>query len=343
MSAPLPPLEAGPIDVHSHIVPEALLSRIAAANREGFSVETVEGGRRRVTLGGRVLNPPLMPAMTDMALRLADMDKQGVTAQILSPWVQLCGIGLNAEDAAWVVEATNAEIAAVVRGRPGRFRGFGGVPLQHPDVAVEALRRAMAVHGMLGVEGSTTPKADLFLDDPSLEPFWGEAEKLGAIVMLHPPQSPATGAFSRFYMQNLVLNPIETTVAGAHLIFGGVMERHPDLTVLLVHGGGFLPYNLGRLRRGHKMRAETKGALQGTVEDSFRRFVIDTVTHSASGLAYLYGEAGENKVVLGTDYPFDMADPDPVGTLRDAGLPAADTQRVLEDNTAALIAAVERR
>lgn len=343
MTSPLAPLDDGPIDVHSHIVPEALLARFEAGERDGFRVEPADGGRRRVVLGGRVLNPPLLPAMTDMALRLADMDSQGVTAQILSPWVQLCGIGLGAEDSEWLVEATNAEIATVVRAMPGRFRGFGGVPLHHPEIAVEALRRAMGTHGMLGVEGSTTPKADLFLDDPSLEPFWAEAERLGAIVMLHPPQSPPVGAYSRFYMQNLVLNPIETTVAGAHLIFGGVMERHPDLTILLVHGAGFLPYNLGRLRRGHKTRAETKGALQGSVEDSFRRFVIDTVTHSASGLRFLYGEAGHNKVVLGTDYPFDMADPDPIRTLKDAGLAAEDERRVLRDNAADLIAAVEKR
>lgn len=342
MSA-LPPLRSGPIDVHAHIVPESLLERFSAGERPGFSVETVEGGRRRVIFGGRTLNPPLLPGMTDMKIRLADMEKQGVAVQILSPWVQLCGLGLNAEDAAWVVEAANAEIAAVVRAQPDRFRAFGGVPLQHPEVAVEALRRAMTVHGMLGVEASTTPTADLFLDDPKLEPFWAEAEKLGAIVMLHPPQSPPVGAFSRFYMQNLVLNPIETTVAGAHLIFGGVMERHPDLTILLVHGGGFLPYNLGRLRRGHKTRPETKGALQGSVEDSFRRFVIDTVTHSASGLRFLYGEAAEGKVVMGTDYPFDMADPDPVTTVREAKLPPADTEAVLEGNAARLIAAVEAR
>ena len=339
----LPPLRSGPIDVHSHIVPEALLARFEAGERENFRVEQAEGGRRRVVLGGRVVNPPLMPAMTDMALRLADMEKQGVAVQILSPWVQLCGLGLGAEDAAWVVEATNAEIAAVVRAHPDRFRGFGGVPLHHPEVAVEALRRAMTVHGMLGVEASTTPTAELFLDDPRLEPFWAEAEKLGAIVMLHPPQGPPVGAYARFYMQNLVLNPLETAIAGAHLIFGGVMERHPDLTILLVHGGGFLPYNLGRLKRGHAIRPETKGALKGSVEDSFRRFVIDTVTHSASGLRFLYGEVPAGQVVMGTDYPFDMADPDPLTTVREADLPPDDTQAVLEGNAARLIAAVEAR
>jgi aminocarboxymuconate-semialdehyde decarboxylase len=343
MTAALPPLRSGPIDVHSHIVPEGLLARFAAGERPGFSVETVEGGRRRAILAGRTLNPPLLPGMTDMAIRLSDMEKQGVAVQILSPWVQLCGLGLDADDSAWITETTNAEIAAVVRSMPDRFRAFGGVPLHHPDVAIEVMRSAMKTHGMLGVEASTTPTKDLFLDDPSLEPFWAEAEKLGAIVMLHPPQSPPVGAFSRFYMQNLVLNPIETTVAGAHLIFGGVMERHPDLTILLVHGGGFLPYNLGRLKRGHATRPETKGALKGSVEDSFRRFVIDTVTHSASGLRFLYGEAAEGKVVMGTDYPFDMADPDPVATVREAALPQDDTQAVLEGNAAKLIAAIEAR
>lgn len=315
------PLRPGPVDVHAHIVPPRLIDRLAAGERAGYSAERLPDGRVKVTLAGKPFNPPLLPGMVDLALRLAAMDGQGVAAQVVSPWVGLTGAGLPADDAAWLGEAVNAEIGAFIRAHPERFLGLGTAPLALPDAGVAILERAVGEHGLLGVEIPTI--GDVALDDRALDPFWAAAERLGALVMLHPLLAPMEGPYGRYFLNNLIHNPLETSVAAAHLVFGGVMERFPDLRILLVHGGGFLPYNLGRLVRGRAARPETAVAMTGSVEASVARFLFDTVTHSPAALRFLVEEMGADRVLLGTDYPFDMADPDPCGTVAAAGLAAA--------------------
>src|SRR3546814_240361 len=142
---------------------------------------------------------------------------------------------------------------------PDRFVGIGSVPLQAPEKAAAMLRRLMTDHGLLGVEISTKVGRDRMLDDPSLDPFWAAADELGAFILIHPSMGGGERPeFARYYLNNLVHNPLETTFAAAHLVFSGIMERHPRMKVCLVHGGGFLPYNMGRLRRGRLVRPETR-------------------------------------------------------------------------------------
>ncbi len=321
-------LRPGPLDIHAHVVPAALMARLASGARAGFGMETGEGGRRLV-LGGKPMRMPVMPAMDSIELRLQAMEEQGVAAQLVSPWIALADYTLPEADGIWFAETLIVAIAEFVRATPDRFAGIGLAPLQAPEKAVEVLRRATGELGLLGVEINTTAGPDKFLDDASLEPFWAAAEELGAFIMIHPSLGGTGAQFARYYLNNLIHNPLETTVAGAHLIFGGVMERHPRLKILLVHGGGFLPYDLGRLTRGHLVRAETKVAMTGSVEDSFHRFYFDTVTHSVPALEFLVGLAGAEHVLLGSDYPFDMGDPDLVGTVKRAKLGSEKEQLVL--------------
>jgi aminocarboxymuconate-semialdehyde decarboxylase len=256
-----------------------------------------------------------------------------VAAQLVSPWIALVNDRLDGADGLWFAEAVNESIADFVRAMPDRFIGIGAAPLAHAERTAKALVRWTQDLGLVGVEVNTTAGPDIFLDDPSLEPFWAAAEELQALILIHPSLGGLGKQFARFYMNNLVHNPLETTVAGAQLIFGGVMERYPRLKVCLVHGGGLLPYNLGRLRRGRAVRQETKVAMSGSVEDSFHRFLFDTVTHSSSALKFLVGEVQADHVLLGSDYPFDMGDPDPVGTVRAAAL-AEDEQKLVLRETA---------
>lgn len=274
---------------------------------------------------------PLLPGMVALDIRERTMAEQGVGSQLLSPWIALCDYSLGEADADWFHRAVNAEIAAVCAAAPDRYAGVGTAPLQFPALAIEVLREAMGPLGLLGVEIGTSVGKDVFLDDPSLDPFWQAAEALGAFILIHPPLEPPAGGFADYYLNNLIQNPLQTTVAGARLIFGGVLERFPRLHICLVHGGGLLPYNVGRLIRGHLVRPEAKARMTGSVEESFSRLYFDTVTHSAPALAYLVGQAGADHVFLGSDYPFDMADPDLVDTVRAAGLGAVKEALVLSD------------
>lgn len=313
-------LQPGPLDIHAHVAPERLIAALEGGARPGFEVRRGDDGSRRLVLGGEPMRMPVMPAMSSPEIRLAAMQEQGVAAQLVSPWIALVDDRLQEADALWYFELLNETIAEFAQQTPDRFIGIGAVPLQMPEQAAAMLKVAMREQGLLGVEINTTLGSDRFLDDPALEPFWSTAEAEGAFILIHPSLGGLSAPFARYYLNNLIHNPLETTFAAAHLIFGGVMERYPDLKICLVHGGGFLPYDLGRLRRGRAVRPETKVAMQGSVEDSFHRFYFDTVTHSQSALRFLVGEAGPEHVLLGSDYPFDMGDPDLVGTVRAAAL-----------------------
>lgn len=320
-------LRSGPLDIHAHVAPEGLLRRLAEAGRPGFGLEGGEG--TRLVVGGSPMRQPVMPAMRDVEMRLKAMEEQGVAAQVVSPWIALVNDRLGTDDGLWLAETVNESIAELVAAMPDRFAGIGAAPLVAPERMAKMLAPLMRDLGLLGVEINTRAGPETFLDDPSLEPFWAEAEALGALVFIHPSLGGTGPEYARYYLNNLIHNPLETTVAAAHLIFGGVMERHPRLKVMLVHGGGFLAADLGRLTRGRAVRQETSERMSGTVEDSFRRFCFDTVTHSASALRFLVGAAGAERVLLGSDYPFDMGDPDPVRTVREAKLGETDEALVL--------------
>ena len=330
-------LRPGPLDIHAHVLPPSLLADLTHGRRPGFAVEVGSDGGRRLTLGGKRMMNPVPPGMDTLEIRLRTMEEQGVAAQLISPWIALVPNHLPEADAFWLAEALNEGISAVVREKSDRLLGIGSAPLNWPERAAAMLAPMMGELGLCGVEINTTLGPERFLDDPTLDPFWAEAEALGAFIMIHPSLGGTEKRFERYYLNNLVHNPLETTVAGAHLIFGGVMERFPRLKVCLVHGGGLLPYNVGRLQRGRLVRAETRISMSGSVDDSYRRFLFDTVTHSVSALRFLADEVGAERVLLGSDYPFDMGDPDPVGTVRGSRLDAAGKAMILRENAERLL------
>jgi aminocarboxymuconate-semialdehyde decarboxylase len=283
-------------------------------------------------VNGEPLRAPMIAGMDAVEPRLKAMDEQGVAGQLLSPWIGLVNYAVGESDGVWIAEAINEAISDVVSAHPDRFLGIGSVPLQAPERAAAMLKTLMEEQGLVGVEINTKLSPDRFLDDRSLDPFWAEAESRGAFIMIHPSMGGLGKAFEPYYLRNLISNPLETTLAGAHLIFGGVMERFPKLRICLVHGGGFLPYNLGRLRHGYEVRKEPRVSFEGNVEENFRRFYYDTVTHSVSALDFLVKEVGVDHVLLGSDYPFDMADPRLVETVRKVGLAAESETAILEGN-----------
>jgi aminocarboxymuconate-semialdehyde decarboxylase len=172
------------------------------------------------------------------------------------------------------------------------------------------------------------------LGDPALDPFWTAAADLGAPVILHPFLLEAVERFGAHYLHNLVGYPMETTLGAASLILGGTLERIPGLTIVLVHGGGFLPYQIGRFDRGHRARPEAQAGGVGIPSGYLRRFYYDSLVQRPEALAYLARTVGADRVVLGSDHPFWLGDPEPLAVVRGAGLgPEAETA-ILGDNAA---------
>jgi aminocarboxymuconate-semialdehyde decarboxylase len=223
----------------------------------------------------------------------------------------------------------NDEIAAVARRHPDRFVALATLPLQDPPRAADELTRAMRTLGLRGAQiGSNVNGRNL--DDPVLEPVWTAANELKAFVLVHPHGEILPGErLASYYMRNFVGLPFETTIAGAALVFGGVIERYPDINFCLCHGGGFLPYQAGRFLHAFEVRAEAKARLRGSPRDSLARLHYDTIVHSPRALEFLLATVGSGRVLLGSDYPFDMGEFDCVTRVEALAIPQADREAVL--------------
>jgi aminocarboxymuconate-semialdehyde decarboxylase len=256
-----------------------------------------------------------------------------VSVQLLSGWMDLAATALPATVATRYARMFNEALVQDAAAEPDRFRCFATLPLQSPTDAVAELQHAVAELGMVGAEiGTTVGGQDL--DDPGLEPFWSAAEELGCLLLLHPCESLAGRGVTRHFLANTVGNPAESTIAVGHLVFGGVLERHPDLRMVVVHGGGFAPYQLGRW--DHAFEHDVRGAAANLTRPPSQwvgRLYHDTVLHSSRSLELLVDVVGPGRVVLGSDYPFEMGEADPVRVVESLpGVSDADRALILHGN-----------
>ncbi len=321
------------IDLHTHVVPAAWED---FASRYG-------GGRwprlePRDTCHATIMTgEQFFRDITDQAWsperRIEDMDRMGIDRQVLSPPpVMFC---YWAEPRAGQVFARmqNENAAAIAARHPSRFTAMATVPLQDPVLAVEELRHCRERLGLPAVEIGTCPGGRDF-DDPALQPFFEACHALDVAIFVHPA-SPLVGQerLTRYYFPLIVGNPLESAVAISKLIFGGVLERLPDLRICFAHGGGAFPFTLARLNHGWRMRPEGPAAIPKEPREYARRIYVDSLTLSPRNLRFIVDELGPDRVMIGSDYPFDMGDPDPVGSLATAGLDEA-ARRLIESATA---------
>ena len=310
------------VDVHAHCLVGAVDALVAdePALAEHRSLDVRRNGAESMAASGAMVRAAL-PSLTTVAQRLADMDAAGVDVQVVSPSPSHYHYWAGPELAAQVCKAANRGVAEVVAQAPERLVGLGLVPLQHPDLCVAALDAALDV-GLKGVEiSSFAPSVEL--SDPLLDTFWARAAATGAVVFLHPFGCSLDERLDRFYLANTVGQPVENAVALSHLIFGGVLDRHPELRVVAAHGGGYLPTYLGRSDHAWRVRPEAKGCAEAP-STYLRRMWFDSLVHTPEALRALVAAVGADRVVLGSDHPFDMGVPDPVARLDAAGLdPAA--------------------
>ena len=335
------PAENPTVDVHTHILLPALQQLVSEADPEGFgaqqALEVRRNGPESMAASGRMIKER-WPQLTDLDRRLADMDAQGVDVQLVSPSPSHFYYFAGPELALQLARAANQAVRDFVDRAPERLNGLGLVPLQHPGLMVEALEHAVLECGLLGVEiGSfaATPgdsgRSTVELSDARLEPFWSRAEELGALVFLHPFGCSLDERLDRFYLANTVSQPAENAVALSHLVFSGVLDRHPDLKVLAAHGGGYLPTTLGRSDHAWRVRPEAHGCAEPP-SSYLKKLHFDSLVHSAAELQTLVAAAGPEQVLLGSDYPFDMGSDLPVDEVQAAGLPAEDEDQVLGVN-----------
>jgi aminocarboxymuconate-semialdehyde decarboxylase len=322
------------VDAHAHvIVPEVL--RDAAPDETWRPRVWWEDGAQVVELGGRPIRSAVRDFVSIHAI-LAAQAEAGIDHVVLCPWVALLGYDAPADEGLERCRAQNEGLAALHAARPHRVSVLGAVPLQDPEVAAGELEALMA-SGFAGVEIAASVNGT-YLGDDRLAPFWAAAEATGALVFVHPTTHGfADPVFADYYLWNLVGNPLETTIAAAHLVLSGVLERHPGLRVLLAHGGGAIAALRGRLRHGWSFQPQARSRLTEPPEASLRRFYYDTVTHDPAVLRELVAFAGADRVLLGSDYPFDMGDARPAETVAAVGLAGDEQEAVLGGNAARLL------
>ena len=323
------------VDVHSHCVPPSFLEWLRKNGPEagvGF-----QGDGRLLLPGGFSAGPPVAE-LSDLPARLRAMDRIGIDHQVMSGWIDLTAYELEPEAGAEYSRAHNRCLAEEAARRPDRLSALATVPLQDPVSAAETLREAMGELGMKGAQIATSV-AGRRLDRAGLEPFWSVAGELGAVIFLHPLRPLAGVDMEGFFLENAVGRPAETTIAAAFLIMSGAAERHPGISFILAHGGGFLPYQIGRLNRACAVRPDTAAARISQPPGHYlRRMYADAVVHHPAALSFLAETLGSDRILLGTDYPFAMGEPDPAGAVRAAArLGEEDRRAILGGNAARLL------
>jgi len=322
-------------DLHAHvIVPE--LTRDAEP-AEGWRPHVYrKDGHQVVELDGRAIRSAV-EEFVDVDAIVARQEEVGVRRTVLCPWVPLMPYDVEPDEGLRRCRIQNEGLARLVRAWPGRVEALGAVPLQDPELAAGALRDLMDAGALRGTEVAASVRG-VYLGDDRFEPLWAAAEATGAVVFIHPTTRGFDApVFGDYYLWNTVGNPMETTIAAAHMTLAGVMERHPTLRVLLAHGGGALAALRGRLRHAHSFQPQARSGLRESPEASVRRFLFDTVTHHPQVLRELVAFAGAERVLLGTDYPFDMGDPRALETLRAAGLDPEEEAAVAGGNATRLL------
>jgi len=323
------------IDVHAHVLLPGVDE--AVAGQPGLQAARELDARRSGAASLAVSGPMVasrLPLLTDVRARLEAMDGAGVDIQLVSPSPSHYHYWADEELARAVWELANAGVAAHCAAAPGRLYGLGLVPLQHPVLAVRALDHALDL-GLRGVEiSSHAPGREL--SDPGYEPLWTRAEQSGALVFLHPFGCTLDERLDRWYLSNTVGQPAENAVALSHLIFGGVLDRHPGLRIIAAHGGGYLPTHIGRSDHAWRVRPDARDCAHEP-SSYLKRLWFDSLVHSPAVLHALVAVAGADRVLLGSDFPFDMGTEDPLGALRAAGLTESDFRAVRGGNAADLL------
>ena len=326
------------VDIHCHY-----LNRDAAAKLAHLNPSQYEPSVKFASQLTREVNVKQMqdraPKLSTIEVRIADMDRMGIDIQAVCPAPQQTyywadpGLGLE------VSRMINDRLAQIVATWPDRFVALGTVPLQNVGLAVAELERCVKQLRLRGVEINPNV-AGRELTDPSLnlDRFFAKARELDIVIFMHPIGFTQGERLMDHYLNNLIGNPLDTTVGTSHLIFGGVMERHPGLKIVLPHAGGFLGHYWARMDHGWRARPDCRTIIKKAPTTYLKKFYFDTITFDPEMLRNLIDKFGPQQVLLGTDYPFDMGEEDPVGLINSVPrLSGADKQKIMGETAARLL------
>ena len=324
------------IDMHAHVIVPEITREAGAGEAWRPRVFRDDAGAQVVEMGGKEIRSAIAEFVHIDDI-LATQEEAGVERVLLCPWVPLLYYDADPAEGLARARIQNEALARLAQDHPNRVSALGALPLQDAALAAGELRTLMDEGILRGVEVAASVRG-VFLGDDRFEPFWEAVAATGALVFVHPTtrgfDSPA---FQDYYLWNTVANPLETATTAAHMVVAGVMERHPELRVLLAHGGGALLAVRGRMRHAHGFQPQASARLRESPEDSIRRFYFDTLTHDDQLLRALIDYAGPDHVLLGSDYPFDMGDARHVDTVRALDLSPELEAAVLAGNAERLL------
>ncbi|KPK20501.1 MAG: hypothetical protein AMJ67_00605 [Betaproteobacteria bacterium SG8_41] len=325
------------VDVHSHVLPLEMVEAIRKRPRD-YQMRVEGAAEKELFIRDDRHTTPVYAEFHDADAKVEGMDRKGIDVSVISVTPVVFFYWLDAEAGLAAARLMNDGIARMVAKRPDRLRGMATLPLQDPDAAVAELERVAKEHGFRSVEVGCRVRGEL-VSEPRYRPVLRRAQELGVFLFAHPYVAGALPPdLGCYYLGNLAGLPFDTALMAAHLMFGGALDELPALNFVLAHGGGHLPYQIGRLAHGHKVRKEARAHTSKTPLELLRRFYFDALTHDADALRFLVGKVGADRVTIGTDAPFDMAEENPVAMIEAlTGVSEREREQILGLNALALL------
>lgn len=322
------------VDVHAHIASGDALAEMRDVHAPVVPIVDSEGDMVFFRYPNGTVNGPVPIGIVDVDARLRDMAATGVDHQVLSTRPQLFTYDLDAEVAAALAGLANDSMVRTARAHPDAFSVMISLPMQSADHALREIERHASNRSVRGVLVDSNISGRDFADAAFL-PVWEALERENLAVLVHPYQADVVGKdrLTRHYLFNLIGNPVDTTIAIGNVVFGGLVDRFPNLRWGFVHGGGVAPYLAGRWDHGWSKREVTRQHIPETLpSDVLSRFWFDCLVHRPEALAFLGDLVGWDRIMLGSDYPFDMGLRDPVGFVDTLALPTDEREAVMSHN-----------
>jgi aminocarboxymuconate-semialdehyde decarboxylase len=322
------------IDVHSHYVPRLLLNAVGQHGQEiGVQLQSEADKLQCLRFENGFKTRPFFPKLVEPAAsRIASLDRQGISHQIVATWPDIYGYGLPKSACVAWHRMLNDTLADWVSDCPGRFSFMASLPLTAPENAKEELDRALASGAIAAMIPANVDGVNI--GECQLDDLWRTAEAASFPIFIHPVSSGSLSRVARFGLAQIADYTFDTTLGIGSLIFSGVLDRFPSLRLVLAHGGGAFPYLLGRFDVVHKVsdREKTGDVAQRMPSEYSQQIMYDTVLHSPRAVRFVADSQGIDHLLLGTDESFPPADTNPLGTLGAAGFSTAEVKQIAETN-----------